>query len=456
METGMFHKAEKYAVSKRALTEETSTFLMQNFGCSRKVYNLYTDWLYKRLEEAGYEGGNRLPQLKLPEVREFKKAYPYLKEADSLGLANAKIAFEQAMKHFNEDCDHKTYTKTALKRAKSGTEALSFRGLTGMPKFHSRAHGDLSYTTNCQYPSEGNSLKQPTVRLEGNRLYLPKWKDGIELIVHRPLPEGAKIGNVTMSMDSGGTFYAAVEYEYEKRRDATLRDAVKAGDSETLKDLKILGLDYSQEAFYVDSEGRKANYPHYYREAEAKLAKEQRKLSRMEKGSKNWEKQLKKVQKTGKKIQNQRKDWICKEALKLSRKYDAVAVEDLDMRQMAMEAHLGKKAYDNGFGIFRTVLAHKLEEKGSVLVKVDRYYPSTKKCHCCGACVSEIALGVREWICPECGTLLDRDENAAINIRDEGRRIFAEYFLKQMEEEEKTKMRAAVRSEYRHRKKKKE
>ena len=448
------HKAERYAVSKRALGEEARTFLMQNFGCSRKVYNLYVDWLYRRLEETGYEGGGILPPMKLPEVTEFKKEYNYLKEADSLGLANAKIAFENAIKYFNEECDHKSYRKSALKRARSGTEPLTFRGLEGMPRFHSRAHGDYSYTTNCQYPSERKKLKQPTIRLEGSKLYLPKWKDGIELIVHRPLPEGAKIGNVTMSMDTDGQIYASVEYEYEQQMNIDLRQAAKEGNEEVLQKINILGLDYSQEHFYVDSEGRKANYPHYYLISEDKLAREQRKLSHMVKDSSNYKKQLQKVQKKSKKVRNQRRDFINKEALKLSREYDAVAVEDLDLHNLSKELKLGKKLHDNGFGMFRTVLGNKLKAKGSVLVKVDQYYPSTKTCHCCGFCNPEIDLGTKTWICPECGSVHDRDKNAAINIRNEGKRIFAEYFRNSLEEEEAALARAQKRYEYRHRAKK--
>ena len=127
-ETVKIQKAVKYAVSKRALTEETRTFFMQNFGCARKTYNLYVDWLYCKLEEMDYRGEGRIPKMKLPEVSEFKKEYEFLKDADSLGLANARIAFEKALLYFNESCDHKTYTSRALRRDRSGTEALSFRG----------------------------------------------------------------------------------------------------------------------------------------------------------------------------------------------------------------------------------------------------------------------------------------------------------------------------------------
>ena len=363
----LIRKAEKYSVNMRVLDENVHTFFMKNFGCCRKVYNLYVDWLYKQLEDFGYVGEDSIPGFKLPEVTEFKKEFDFLKEVDSLGLSNAKISFEKAINHFNKECDHKTYTKGAKRRDESGTEKLSFRGLVGMPKFHSKAHGDFSYTTNCQYPTESKTLKNPTIRLEGNRLYLPKLKDGVELIVHRPLPKDARIGNVTMSMDTDGSMFASIEYECEIETNTEIQHAVLNEDTGTLNSLNILGLDYSQEHFYVDSEGRKANYPHYYLKTEAKLSRELRKLSRMVYGKKNYNKQLLEIKKLYKKIANQRRDFINKEALRLSREYDVVVVEDLNLRNLAMSLNLGKKLNDNGFGMFREQLENKLREKGSVL-----------------------------------------------------------------------------------------
>jgi putative transposase len=224
----------------RVLDENVRTFFMKNFGCCRKVYNLYVDWLYKQLENFGYVGEDSIPGFKLPEVTEFKKEFDFLKEVDSLGLANAKISFEKAINHFNKECDHKTYTKGAKRRDESGTEKLSFRGLVGMPKFHSKAHGDFSYTTNCQYPTESCKLKNPTILLEGNRLYLPKLKEGVELIVHRPLPKDARIGNVTMSMDTDGRMFASIEYECEIETNTEIQHAVLNEDTRTLNSLNIL------------------------------------------------------------------------------------------------------------------------------------------------------------------------------------------------------------------------
>ena len=135
------HKAEKYAIIRQECPDDMVVFFLRAFGCRRKVYNLYTDFYYQQLESAGYTGGDDIPVVKLPEVTAFKKQYPYLKEVDSLALANAKIDFQQAIKRFTEQSDHTKYTKRAIRRSESGTEPLSFRDLKGIPKFKSKARG---------------------------------------------------------------------------------------------------------------------------------------------------------------------------------------------------------------------------------------------------------------------------------------------------------------------------
>ena len=363
------YKAEKYAVDMHVLDEKTRTFFLRNFGCARKVYNLYVDYLYNALEKEGYVSGNSIPKISFPVSESvFKKTYPYLKEADSLGLMNARLSFETALKKYLENSDHVTYTKRAKRRSESGVEFLTFRGLKGMPKFHSKAHGDFSYKTNCQYPNEKNGLKKPTVRLEGNVLYVPKLKDGVRLIIHRKLPKDSRIGNVTFSMDTDGRIFASVEYRYSLKMEMDIRKAVLSKDRTIVDKLSFLGLDYSQQNFYVDSEGRKANYPHWYRKSEAKIIRLQRELSHMEKGSSNYGKQLKKIERLHIKIRNQRLDFVRKEAARLASSYDVIAVENIDLRAMGQTLRLSKNLHDNGFGMFRNILSRKLEEKGSVVL----------------------------------------------------------------------------------------
>ena len=448
------HKAEKYAIDMRKLPESSRTFFMQSFGCSRKVYNLYVDCLYRALEKAGYEKGDGIPEIKFPEVTEFKKEYSYLKETDSLGLANAKASFEKAWKDFTEQDGHASYTKRALRRDGSGTEPLSFRGLKGMPKFHAKAKGHFSYTTNCQHPGEGKKLKQPTVRLSGNMLHLPKLKADVPLVLHRRLPADAVIGRVTVSMDTDGKMYASIEYTHTVMMDMTLREAAINGDAGIVDSLSFIGLDYSQENFYVDSEGRKANCPRCYRKSEEKLARLQRQLSRMVEGSKNYNRQLAKIRKLHKKIADQRRDFICQEAAYLAKTYDVVVVEDINLRAMGGALKLGKNLHDNGFGMFRERIQHKLKEKGSVLVKVDRWYPSSKTCHVCGHVNPEVVLGVAGWSCPACGAVHERDPNAAVNIREEGKRIFLEFFAGWLAEKAASDKRAGKLSAARKSKKK--
>lgn len=274
-------------------------------------------------------------------------------------------------------------------------------------------------------------------------LYLPKIKEGIELIIDRPLRDGAVIGNVTISMDTDGELYASIEYSYTIEMDITLREAAANNDTSVLENLRFLGLDYSQQDFYVDSEGRRANYPHFYRQSEEKLAKLQKQLSRMQYGSENYKKKQKQIMKLHKKIRNQRKDFIEKLSTKLVEEYDVIVVEDINLRAMGQALHLAKNLHDNGFGMFRDALARKLERKGSILVKTDRWYPSSKTCHICGYKNEDLQLSDREWTCPQCGTHHGRDENAAVNIREEGMRIFPEFYAAWLTEDALSKQRAA-------------
>jgi len=172
----------------------------------------------------------------------------------------------------------------------------------------------------------------------------------------------------------------------------------------------------------VFSDGTRADYPGYYRKGQEKLVREQRKLSRCKKGSRNYEKQRRRVAKCHRKIRNQRNDYQHKLSRQIADRYDAVAVEDIDMKAMSRGLHFGKSVMDNGFGAFRDKLTYKLEMKGKRLIKVDRFYPSSKRCSCCGQVKKELGLGERIYAC-SCGMRMDRDINAAINIREEGRRL---------------------------------
>lgn len=445
-------QAQVYGISKQN-SKEIFQFFQKNFGCTRKVYNMCVDSCYKQLEQAGYTSGDDLPDISFPKVAALKKDYPYLKEADGLGLANSVRDFQKACKTFRDQKDRSTYRKSALRLDRSGKELLSFRGLKGIPRFHAKSAGYFSYRTACQYPKEGNALKRPTIRLEGSILYLPKLKQGVKLIIHRKLPEDAHILNVTVFMDTDGTYRVSICYSYTFLMEMDYREAATQ-EQPLPKETRFLGLDYSQKDLYVDSEGRKANYPKYYKRSEQKLARLQKSICRKEKNGKNYQKSMRKIQKLHVKIKHQRHDYLQKLSTELVSRYDVIVVEDINLRAMGGCLSLGKNLHDNGFGLFREMLAYKLWKKGSCLVRIDRMYPSSKTCSVCGAVKQDLKLSDRIYICPECGCFIDRDYNAAVNIREEGKRTFLIYLKEAMEKEEEAKIRQKATKERRQKKKK--
>ena len=175
---------------------------------------------------------------------------------------------------------------------------------------------------------------------------------------------------------------------------------------------------------YKDSNGNVPCYPRYYRRAEQKLKREQRKLSLMQKGSENRNKQRIKVAKLHEKTANQRKDFLHKLSRQIANAYDCVCIENLDMKSMSQALNFGKSVADNGWGLFTTFLQYKLEELGKKLIKVGKFFASSQICSCCGYKNTETKnLSIRAWDCPNCGTYHDRDVNSAINIRNEGMRL---------------------------------
>lgn len=273
-----------YVYRAAPISQEVETYLRQCFGADRKMYNLHVSHLYDYLEKSNYQVGEPLPSLKkmgMPTVSEFKKqcvndnvAYLYL--VDAFASNEAKQHFSKAISAFNKIAYKKQYKKSALKRQKTLGIEPTFRDLKGMPKFHSRKGSKAIYTT---FNQNGN------IYMEDEILYLPSAQKspikvvGLKLITHRPLPQGSKIKNVTVTMNTKGQFDVSICVEFPI-------EITSIG-----KPARILGLDYSQSHFFVDNEGKKANYPHYYRKMEERLAKEQRILSRRVKGSNRWEKQ---------------------------------------------------------------------------------------------------------------------------------------------------------------------
>ena len=349
---------------------EQEIYFAKCFGCVRFVYNKMLSEKQEYHKETG-------KSLRVTPAK-YKKEYPWLKEADSLALANAQLHLESAYRNFFRD------------------------PAVGFPKYKTKHKSKESYTTNAV---NGN------ITIENGRIRLPKVGE-VKAKVHRKAEDGWKLKSVTISRESTGRYYAAVLYQCEYMEKSVQKDSVK----------KMLGIDFAMHGLAVFSDGTKADYPMYYRKAELKLAREQRKLSKCKKGSKNYQKQKKHLARAHEKVRNQRKDFHHKLSHTLAEQYEAIAVEDLNMKGMSRALHLGKSTMDNGYGEFLGMLGYKLEERGKKLVKIDRFYPSSKLCSCCGRVKEELKLSERIYICV-CGNNMDRDVNAAINICNEGRRL---------------------------------
>lgn len=264
----------------------------------------------------------------------------------------------------------------------------------GFPKFKSKSKNKSSYKTNNQ---------NGTIYVKDDYLKLPK-VGLVEIRMERKLPIGSTIKNVTISKTKTNKYFASIQFEYHK-------------EVNQVQPKSYLGLDYAMSDFYVDSEGRKGNYPKFYRLSQDKLAKEQRKLSKKKKGSNNYNKQKLKVAKIHEKIANQRKDFLHKISRKIVNSYDVVCVESLNMKSMSKTLKFGKSVHDNGWGMFIHMLKYKLEEMGKHLVFADKFFPSTKQCSSCKNKKDEISLAERTSVCSFCELEIDRDLNAALNLK---------------------------------------
>ena len=344
----------------------------KTFGCVRFVYN-------KMLEEKIEYYNKNNEKLKVTPAK-YKEEFEFLKEVDSLALANAQLNLETAYKNFFD------------------------KKFVGFPKFKSKKSDRKSYTTNCV---------NNNIRFENKYIKLPKL-DFVKVKQHRIIPSDYKLKSATISQSSSGKYFVSVLFEYEK--------FITIKKIESIDTNNIIGLDFSMKELYISSKGENPAYPRFYRRALYKLKRMQRKLSKMKKYSNNYHKQRRKIAIYHEKIANSRKDFLHKQSRQITNVCDAVAIENLDMRAMSKALNFGKSVHDNGWGMFVNFLTYKLSDEGKQLVKIDRWFPSSKTCSVCGLVKSELALGERIYIC-ECGNILDRDINAAINIKNEGLRI---------------------------------
>lgn len=361
-------------------TTEQIDLFVKTFGCCRKVYNLM---LADKIDS--YKSTGKFPRIT---PARYKEAYPFLKEVDSFALCNVQLNQETAFRN--------RFSKTRKKK-------------NGFPKFKSKKHSRMAYKTNNHNNSiviTDNSIKLPKVKL-------------VKAVIHRKPEDNWIIKSVTVSQESDGKFYASVLFEFDKPISNYVPDMSNA-----------IGMDYASDGLYVNNNGTVGTNHKYYRESHKKLAKAQHRLSRKkgslknETKSNNYLKQLRKVNKIHRHIANQRLDNLHKISTEIANRYDVVCVETLNMRSMANKGFgNGKATLDNGWGMFLPMLEYKLSERNKHLVKVDKWFPSSQLCHCCGKRHSEMKdLKVRTMKC-DCGLVMSRDQNAAINILHEGLRL---------------------------------
>lgn len=236
--------------------------------------------------------------------------------------------------------------------------------------------------------------------IENGKLRLPKVPGLIKMVIHRPV-EG-KMKSVTVSRTKTDKYFASMLYEAE-----IPVPEYKGG---------MIGIDLGLRDFIVTSKGKRVKAPQYLRKSERRLRRLQRQLSRRKRGSKGREKARLAVAKQHEKTRNQRGDFLHKLSRRLVDENQVIHAESLAVKNMMHNHYLAKSIADAGWGEFLRQLSYKGAWYGCRINQIDRFFPSSKRCHNCGYIHSLLKLSDREWICPECGTVHDRDENAAINI----------------------------------------
>jgi putative transposase len=354
------HKAFKFRLLP---TQEQEVLLSKHFGCVRFIYNYFLSEKQKHYQENKKTlNFNQCAGSLVAKKKE--EGFEWLKEVNSQALVSSLMSLETAYGNF-------------------------FKKRARFPKFKSRK-GKNSFIVPQHVKVEEKGLVK-----------IPMFKEGIRFVEHRDLK--GKIKSATVSRTKTGKYYISFLCVVEK-------------PLQFQKTGKNIGIDLGLKDFIITSEGQRFVNPKYIKQYEKELKKQQKHFSRKQNGSKRKEKQKIKVAKIYEKITNSRNDMQHKVSLKLIQNYDLIVIEDLNVKGMVKNHCLARAISDVSWSSFVTKLKYKAEWYGKTVCVIDRFYPSSKTCSCCGHIKESLDLSERSWTCSSCNTEHDRDVNAAKNI----------------------------------------
>jgi putative transposase len=390
------HKALKVRIYP---TEEQKTMIAKTIGCCRKVYNEALDHRTRFYQDYFCDTeamlGRKLTTEESGAMWKFcwepmtgkilREKFEFLKEVGSCCLAWSLRDLDAAFKNF-------------------------FDGRAEYPEPHGRGQKE-------SFRAHGTSI---AINYDQRVLSMPKIPD-IKFRCSK-FPDwfhknNCSLKSIIVSRKSSGKYFASLLFEY---------DAPEVTKELTDK-FNAIGLDFSPADMYIDSDGRSGSRDFGYIAEKQRNARRlkmlQRRMARKQKGSRNFVKAKRRLAKFEEYIAEKREMWQGKESKRLVSSYQVIGVEDLALQGMMKGSRNAKNYNDTGWGMFVTKLEQKSVERNCRVVRVDRFFPSSKTCHVCGYKNDDLKLSDRSWTCPQCGTRHSRDHNAAINLRNEAVRI---------------------------------